>query len=45
MIEFSLNCLYVGVILVGKNVYLVCNMWEEFISSVDDIIVENFEGE
>lgn len=44
MTELSLNCLHVGVTSAGKNVYPVCNTWEESTSSADDIIGENFEG-
>jgi len=44
MTELSLNCLHVGVTSAGKNVYPVCNTWEESASSADDIIAENFEG-
>ncbi|XP_020626392.1 protein kinase C iota type-like [Orbicella faveolata] len=44
MTELSLNCLHVGVTSAGKNVYPVCNTWEESASSADDITAENFEG-
>lgn len=44
MIEISLNCLFVGMILVGKNVYLVFNVLDEFDDKGNDVIIENFEG-
>lgn len=44
MTELSLNCLHGGVTSAGKNVYPVCNTWEESTSTADDIIAENFEG-
>lgn len=44
MTELSLNCLPVGVTSAGKNVYPVCNTWEESATIADDVITENFEG-
>lgn len=44
MTELSLNCLPVGMTSVGKNVYPVCNTWDESDGNNDDVTTENFEG-